>query len=166
LFAVAVLAIILAASLFSPVAAFDGGIMITKVTTNGDVTTIFEFSISNDIVLYFDLIGGESQYVPLVSGAYTVKEVVPSGWVLTVTCEGTINVPPVSTFEYIPGEGVIMHYVANDAVTCTFTNSPEQAVGGAVLPANNFAIVAPWLAVIGLVGCIGTVVVAAKKRRP
>ena len=38
-------------------------------------------------------------------------------------------------------------------------------VGGVVIPANNLAIAAPWLAVIGLVGCIGTVAVVAKKRR-
>ena len=37
-------------------------------------------------------------------------------------------------------------------------------VGGVVMPANKFAIAAPWLAIIGLVGCIGTVVVVAKKR--
>jgi hypothetical protein len=39
------------------------------------------------------------------------------------------------------------------------------AVGGVVIPVSTFAILAPWLAVIGLVGCIGTVVVVAKKRR-
>jgi hypothetical protein len=38
-------------------------------------------------------------------------------------------------------------------------------VGGIVAPVNTFAVLAPWLAVIGLVGCIGTVVVVAKKRR-
>ena len=38
------------------------------------------------------------------------------------------------------------------------------AVGGVVMPANNFAIFVPWVAVIGLVGCISTVVVVAKKR--
>jgi hypothetical protein len=38
------------------------------------------------------------------------------------------------------------------------------AVGGVVLPVNTFAILAPWLAVIALVGCIGTVVVIRKKR--
>jgi hypothetical protein len=38
-------------------------------------------------------------------------------------------------------------------------------VGGMVMPANTLALVAPWLAVIGLVGCIGTLVVVAKKRR-
>ena len=41
---------------------------------------------------------------------------------------------------------------------------PAAAVGGVVLPANTLAVLAPWLAVLGLVGCIGTVVVVAKKR--
>jgi hypothetical protein len=33
------------------------------------------------------------------------------------------------------------------------------------MPANTFTVFAPWLAVIGAVGCIGTVVVVAKRRR-
>jgi len=40
------------------------------------------------------------------------------------------------------------------------------AVGGCVQPVNTFALVSPWLLAIGLIGCIGTVVVVAKKRRP
>jgi len=40
------------------------------------------------------------------------------------------------------------------------------AVGGCLQPVNTFALLSPWLAVIGLVGCIGTVVVVAKKQRP
>jgi hypothetical protein len=46
-------------------------------------------------------------------------------------------------------------------------NSPEfgpAPVGGIVMPANTLALAAPWLAVIGVVGCIGTIVVIAKKR--
>ena len=43
---------------------------------------------------------------------------------------------------------------------------PCCAVGGCVQPVNTFAMLSPWLAVIGLVGCIGTVVVVAKRRRP
>lgn len=39
------------------------------------------------------------------------------------------------------------------------------AVGGCVQPANTFALLSPWLAVIGLVGCIGVAVVVARKRR-
>jgi len=41
----------------------------------------------------------------------------------------------------------------------------HAAVGGIVLPANLFADISPWLAVIGLVGCIGTLVLVAKKRQ-
>jgi hypothetical protein len=51
----------------------------------------------------------------------------------------------------------------NDPIlTVTFEPSGgcPAAVGGAVTPANNFVIVAPWFAVIGVVGCIGTIVVA------
>jgi hypothetical protein len=57
----------------------------------------------------------------------------------------------------------------NSAVDLPLTVIPAApaptAVGGVVMPANNPAIVAPWLAIIGLVGCISTVVVVAKKRR-
>jgi hypothetical protein len=38
-------------------------------------------------------------------------------------------------------------------------------VGGCVQPVNTFALLSPWLAAIGLIGCIGTVVVVAKKRQ-
>jgi len=38
------------------------------------------------------------------------------------------------------------------------------AVGGVLMPANTFALLSPWLAVIAMVGCIGTIVVVAKKR--
>jgi hypothetical protein len=41
---------------------------------------------------------------------------------------------------------------------------PCCAVGGCVQPVNTFALVSPWLVAIGLIGCIGTVVVVAKKR--
>ena len=40
----------------------------------------------------------------------------------------------------------------------------SAAVGGVVIPANTLALLSPWLAVIGLVGCIGTAVAVAKKR--
>jgi hypothetical protein len=41
----------------------------------------------------------------------------------------------------------------------------EAAVGGCVQPVNSFALLSPWLAAIGIVGCIGTAAVLAKKRR-
>jgi hypothetical protein len=42
---------------------------------------------------------------------------------------------------------------------------PFTPVGGIVVPVDTIAVLAPWMAVIGLVGCISTVVVVAKKRR-
>jgi hypothetical protein len=36
------------------------------------------------------------------------------------------------------------------------------AVGGIVIPVNTFAVLAPWLAVVG---CIGIVAVVVRKRR-
>jgi hypothetical protein len=49
-------------------------------------------------------------------------------------------------------------------LTLSFGNA-AVAVAGAVIPVSTFAVLAPWLAAIGLVGCIGTVFVIAKKRR-
>ena len=43
-------------------------------------------------------------------------------------------------------------------------SGPCCAVGGCVQPVNTFALLSPWLAALGLIGCIGTVVVVAKKR--
>jgi len=43
-------------------------------------------------------------------------------------------------------------------------NAPAAPVGGIVIPANTFALVAPWLAVLGLL-CIGTIAVVVRKRR-
>jgi hypothetical protein len=37
-------------------------------------------------------------------------------------------------------------------------------VGGIVVPVDTLAVLAPWLVVMGLVGCISTAVVVAKKR--
>ena len=42
---------------------------------------------------------------------------------------------------------------------------PCCAVGGCVQPVNTFALLSPWLAAIGLVGCISTVALVTKKRR-
>jgi hypothetical protein len=167
LFAVLALVFVLAVSSFSPVAAV-GGITIVKATTNGDTTTMFHLTISGPFSgspAEWDIPSGDGGTITGPAGVYTVIEEVPLGWVLTVRCDGFISTYPWSTFEYITG-GVIITYVAADIVGCKFINSPETPpVGGVVIPANTLALVAPWLAVIGLVGCIGTVVVVAKKRR-
>lgn len=162
----------MAASLFSPVAAFTG-IQIAKVTTNGDTTTIFVFDTSGGLALSsFQLVSPQAeQFTGVSAGVYTVTEEAAPGWVPPkVECVGTINVGDVSTFTYL-SNGVTVDYVEGDQVVCTFTNSPiaprpteAPPVGGVVMPANTFAIAAPWLAIVGLVGCIGTVAVVAKKR--
>ena len=69
------------------------------------------------------------------------------------------------------GSRLVIQYSEGDTVDCSVWNSPETPpvepeapVGGVVMPANTLALVAPWLAVIGVVACIGTAVVVAKKR--
>ena len=55
------------------------------------------------------------------------------------------------------------HDTGYDYMIRAYADPLGVPVGGVVMPANTFTIVVPWLAVIGLVGCIGTVVVIAKK---
>lgn len=43
--------------------------------------------------------------------------------------------------------------------------STTGPVGGFMEPVNKVAVLAPWLGVIGVVGCISAVVVIAKKRK-
>jgi hypothetical protein len=62
------------------------------------------------------------------------------------------------------------HDTDNTSVPVSFAVGPAPPptvapVGGVVMPANTFALVAPWLAVIGLVGCIGVVGVVVKRHR-
>jgi hypothetical protein len=44
------------------------------------------------------------------------------------------------------------------------THEPCPAVGGVVEPVNNLVMLSPWLAVIGIVGCIASMAVVARKR--
>jgi hypothetical protein len=56
-----------------------------------------------------------------------------------------------------------------DLIAAVLTpGAPPQVgppVGGFIGPVNNLAMLSPWLAVIGLVGCIGTVAVVVAKKR-
>jgi hypothetical protein len=64
-----------------------------------------------------------------------------------------------------PGSWSPTEYGRDYAIRALVQEGPRpQAVGGVVTPANTVALVSPWLAVIGLVGGIGTVVVVARKR--
>jgi hypothetical protein len=78
-----------------------------------------------------------------------------SGRMLSISCDG--------------GTLAVGHYPITTAYLFdTGFSTPccrvEEAVGGVVMPASNFAIAAPWLAVIGVVACISTIVMVAKKR--
>ena len=63
--------------------------------------------------------------------------------------------------------GLWYHDTGYDDMIRAYVHPPSAGgpVGGVVMPVNTLAIVAPWLAVIGLGGCIGTLVVISKKRR-
>ena len=183
--AVAVLAIVLAVSSLAYAQPEPGpAIDIAKVTSNGDVTTQFTFDVSgpasfSSVVM---LTGGAfSQLLSPDEGTWTIAEVTPSGWVLVdISCSITVVTEAVvvgsfGVLSYAPqtdgssftvdlaGRSVTIQYGLPDIVECTFTNSPAGPVGGVVMPTNNFAIAAPWLAFIGLVGCVGTVVVVSNR---
>jgi hypothetical protein len=94
---------------------------------------------------------------------------------------GNLNVQPgvyctlsnlVSQYASVTGAGfnLNLQLLANTG-TCNagvldlvLTLGNAAAVGGVVIPVNMFAVLAPWLAVIGLIGCIGTVALVTKKR--
>ena len=81
----------------------------------------------------------------------------------------------VSQYTYVTGGGLNLNlgplaYSGTCSVSGPITldltfGTASAAVGGVVIPVNKFAVLAPWLALIGLVGCAGTVFVVAKKRR-
>ena len=173
LLVVTILAVMLAGSLFSPVGGVDPlrGILVNKITSNGDITTIFLFEVSGQISDSFERVGnGKPRYMELTtSSQVTVIEKVPPGWILVdISCQGEAKVgAEPSTFEFIPGEGVIIHFVEPDLVECTFTNSPAAPaapVGGVMESVNKLAILAPWLTIVGSVGAILAVIIRSWKK--
>ena len=107
----------------------------------------------------------------------------PPGTSVTLIIRFTGSFPTVQTYPDLGplggdvGEGVVGYYfTVPDGVhqititiiqegapsrTVTFCPSP---VGGVMMPVSTFAILGQWLALIGLVACIGTVVLVTKKR--
>ena len=89
---VAVLTVVLALSFtqnaFAPELTF---ISVGKVTTNGDTTTLFHFTLSSggQVVGTADLTGGTIPHAfDVASGTFILQETVPSGWVLTdISCQ-------------------------------------------------------------------------------
>jgi hypothetical protein len=80
-------------------------------------------------------------------GTVTIGQVFVNDGTFTNRCHGTVNISPTS------GTG-------------TFTTDPTcPAVGAVVTTVNAFSILAPWIAVLGLVGCVVTIAVVAKKKQ-
>ena len=192
LFAVAILTILLAASMFSLASAPEPDLPISvhKDTTNGDTTTLFHFTLSSgSSASAVDLAGGDSHGFNVMAGTFILRETVPSGWALEkiecgillaevpgggVYAAGSFGVASYepqyqpSTWEVnLADHSVTIVLVVEDYVACTFTNSPAQRVpvGGFIEPINTLAIAAPYLALFGVIAAIAIVVVKPWKKR-
>jgi hypothetical protein len=191
LLAVAVLAVVMAASMFSLAAARFSGINVGKVTTNGDTTTLFHFILSSEgsVVGTADLAGGTPLYpFDVPAGTFILQETVPSGWALRdISCGlllaisaggGVFAVGSLGVASYGPQFGsstwtvnladhsVTINLAEGDYVSCTFTNSPAVGapVGGFVEPINQLAVVGSYFALAGLIAAAAVAAVAIKKR--
>jgi len=86
----------------------------------------------------------------------------------TVTTVGTSTSTSFATSMTTSG-GTIMEYVTEfDTIygyVLVILKQLQEAVGGVVESANKLSVLAPALVVIGLLACVGTVVVVAKKHR-
>jgi hypothetical protein len=58
-----------------------------------------------------------------------------------------------------------LDYLSKDTWGILSLSSGAPVVGGVVMPTDALAVLSPWLAVIGLVGCVAVVVVVVKRRR-
>jgi len=191
LLAVAVLAVVMAASMFSLASAQFGGINVGKVTTNGDTTTLFHFTLSSEgsVVNTADLVGGTPlhPFFNVQAGTFILQETVPPGWVLKdISCGflGSVQggevfaVGSLGVASYGPQFGsstwivnladhsVTINLAADEYVACTFTNSPAAGapVGGFVEPINQLAVVGSYFVLAGLVAAAAVAAVAIKKR--
>ena len=104
----------------------------------------------------------ETDFVGLAGSALLTSEYLGFGGVTSTSIQlltstgGSIVVTPFATdMGQIEGSTI---------VDCTVP--PPVAVGGAVHAVDNFELLSPWLAAVGLVGCIGTTAVVVRKRRP
>jgi hypothetical protein len=86
----------------------------------------------------------------------------PAAQLLTST-DGSGNLVPLtfSTSTLAPGTYCVFSFGDAGDAQGSFSVT-TGAVGGWVQPVNTFALLSPWIAMIGLVGCIGTVVAVTK----
>jgi hypothetical protein len=105
---------------------------------------------------YYDVSGSV-----VVSGEFCV---VAEWLTLGIPYIGLSNPPFGSGHSYRYQGGLWFHDTGYDDMIRAYVDlvAPSAPVGGVVMPANTLAILTPWLAVIGLVGCIGTVVAVAR----
>jgi hypothetical protein len=105
----------------------------------------------------------KTQGVIVASGPTCFEK--PAAQLLTST-DGSGNLVPLTFSTSTLALGTYCVFSFGDAGDAQGSFSVTTgAVGGWVQPVNTFALVSPYLAVIAAVGCIGTVVVA-RKRRP
>jgi len=182
-----ILAVLVAACSFNPVAATTGTwIMFDKVTTNGDTTTQFHFTLSGPLdgtvlpPIEVDLNGGGVPYdAGLDPGTYILQETVPSGWVLEyISCRPGVIQALVGSFAVmgfspqglgsswtvdLPNHRVTIQLSAGEGVYCTFTDAPAPPVGGVVESFKTLTVVWPYVALVGLMAAAVAVVAVARK---
>ena len=138
----------------------------------GETVTIFA-----NIPVPDDVVGGGIS-VAAMSPLDAFKAVAssdPAGlWIVNPVC--TVQDTPVTCTFQVSESAKCGDYTVTVTLVVDFSNpsvsgifhvaGPCCAVGGCVQPVNTFTLLSPWLGAIGLIGCIGTVVVVAKKRRP
>lgn len=166
LLVVAVLAFLLAACSVGHVYA-QWGVAVSKIAIGGEDTD-FGFKVvgPGGQVEDFVLKDGEWWGAPGIAGDWVFTETaIPPGWVLrSIDCR-SLDGDGESSWEVdLANARVTVHLALYEDVYCTFINQ-RIAVGGVVTPVSRLGILAPWLAVIGLVVCMTIVVVVVKKRR-
>jgi hypothetical protein len=162
---VAVLAVVLAASSAGHVYA-QWSISVRKIAIGGEDTDFgFKVVHPGGQVETFLLKDGGWKGWPGVVGDYVFTEMaIPPGWVLrSIDCT-LFDEDGQSSWEVDLANARVTVHALYEYVSCIFINE-RIAVGGVVAePVKTFAILGPWLAVIGLVGCVTAVAVVVKKR--
>lgn len=113
----------------------QGSITIVKNTLGGNGTFNFTGSQSFAITTAGGAGSNTTAFASVVPGTYTVTETVPAGWNLTgLTCSNgsQVNVGTATTNVAV---------AADEAVTCTFTNTTESATARAVPTLNEWGMI-------------------------
>jgi hypothetical protein len=131
------------------------------------------FTTSGTITITIDLLATPSftLVINLTAGGINIQSKITGN-----LAPGCVLSNLVSQYAFVNGAGLNLNLQLQSTTgTCSsghlhlalnFRNAAVAVpVGGVMIPVSTFAVLAPWLVVIGLVGCIGTVFVVVKKRR-